>query len=126
MQYTKTTDVAGSGSYNTLGVPTVHYTTDEQVVGTWIDGKPVYRRTWEFSTGVNVTANSWGDTPITYASTNIGKITKVESMSADGFNQAIGATTDNGALSVVRVFNYRYNSPIVIKYLTLEYTKTTD
>ena len=25
IRYTKTTDVAGSGSYNTLGVPTVHY-----------------------------------------------------------------------------------------------------
>ena len=45
IQYTKTTDVAGSGSYNTLGVPTVHYTTDEQVIGTWIDGKPLYRKT---------------------------------------------------------------------------------
>ena len=43
--YTKDSDVAGSGSYNTLGVPTVHYTTDEQVIGTWIDGKPLYRKT---------------------------------------------------------------------------------
>lgn len=45
VRYTKTTDVAGSGSYNTLGVPTVHYTTDEQVIGTWVDGKPLYRKT---------------------------------------------------------------------------------
>ena len=29
--YTKTTDTAGSGSYNTLGVPTVHYSTDESI-----------------------------------------------------------------------------------------------
>lgn len=43
--YTKTTDVAGSGKYNTLGVPTVHYSTDEQVIGTWIDGKPLYQKT---------------------------------------------------------------------------------
>ena len=45
--YTKTTDVAGSGSYNTLGAPTVHYTTDEQVIGTWIDGKPLYQKSYE-------------------------------------------------------------------------------
>lgn len=44
--YTKTTDVAGSGSYNTFGVPTVHYSTDEQVVGTWTDGKPLYQKTF--------------------------------------------------------------------------------
>ena len=27
----------------------VHYSTDEQVVGTWIDGKPVYQKTFSFS-----------------------------------------------------------------------------
>lgn len=43
--YTKTTDVAGSGSYTTLGVPTVHYSTDEQVIGTWIDGSTLYQQT---------------------------------------------------------------------------------
>lgn len=43
--YTKTTDVAGSGNWNTDGVPTVHYSTSEQVIGTWIDGKPLYEKT---------------------------------------------------------------------------------
>lgn len=50
--YTKTTDVAGSGSYNTLGVPTVHYSTEEQVIGTWIDGSTLYQKT--VSTGGSV------------------------------------------------------------------------
>lgn len=47
LQYTKTTDTAGSGSYNTLGVPMVHYSTDEQVVGTWIDGKTIYCKCYQ-------------------------------------------------------------------------------
>ena len=42
VQYTKTTDTAGTKKY--LGVPAVHYTTDEQVIGTWIDGKPLYQK----------------------------------------------------------------------------------
>lgn len=42
--YTKTTDVAGSGNWNTDGVPTVHYSTSEQVVGTWYNGKPIYQK----------------------------------------------------------------------------------
>ncbi len=46
LQYTKTTDVAGSGDYNTLGIPTVHYSTSEQVIGTWIDGKPLYQKSF--------------------------------------------------------------------------------
>lgn len=45
IQYTKTTDTAGSGSYNTLGVPMCHYSEDEQVVGTWIDGAIIYQKT---------------------------------------------------------------------------------
>ena len=43
IQYTKTTDVAGSGKYNTLGVPNVHYTTEEQVIGTWM-GETLYQK----------------------------------------------------------------------------------
>ena len=43
--YTKTTDVAGSGTWTPQGVPAVHYSTDEQVVGTWIDGRTVYEKT---------------------------------------------------------------------------------
>lgn len=47
LRYTKTTDVAGSGDYNTYGVPTVHYSTNEQVIGTWTDGKPLYERVFD-------------------------------------------------------------------------------
>ena len=49
LRYTKTTDIAGSGDYNTYGVPTVHYSTSEQVIGTWTNGKPRYQITLEGS-----------------------------------------------------------------------------
>ena len=42
--YTKTTDNAGSGNWNTDGVPTHHYSTSEQVIGTWYNGKPIYQK----------------------------------------------------------------------------------
>ena len=45
-RYTKTTDTAGSGKYNTLGVPTEHYSENEQVIGTWTNGKPLYQKTF--------------------------------------------------------------------------------
>lgn len=47
--YTKGTDTAGSGSWTPQGVPTHHYSTDEQIVGTWIDGSTLYERTVEVS-----------------------------------------------------------------------------
>ena len=49
IQYTKTTDVAGSGEYNTLAIPNVHYSTDEQVIGTWVDGRTLYQKTWHLT-----------------------------------------------------------------------------
>ena len=45
IQYTKTTDTAGSGTWTPQGVPAVHYSTDEKVVGTWIDGSTLYEKT---------------------------------------------------------------------------------
>lgn len=48
IRYTKTTDVAGSGSYAELGVPAVHYDTSEHVIGTYF-GKPLYKKGFEFA-----------------------------------------------------------------------------
>lgn len=46
IQYTKTTDTAGSGTWTPQGIPAVHYSTDEQVIGTWIDGSTIYQKTY--------------------------------------------------------------------------------
>ncbi len=46
IQYTKTTDQAGSGQWTPQGVPAVHYSTNEKVVGTWVDSQPIYEKTF--------------------------------------------------------------------------------
>lgn len=43
--YTKDSDIAGSGEYNTLGVPMVHYSTTEHVIGTDESGNTIYEIT---------------------------------------------------------------------------------
>ena len=58
IQYTKTTDVAGSGLFVPSGALAEHYSTSEQVVGTWIDGKPIYR--------ITLPEVSFGTTDVTY------------------------------------------------------------
>ena len=45
LRYTKTADTAGSGQWTPQGVPAVHYSTDEQVIGTWVDGSALYEKT---------------------------------------------------------------------------------
>lgn len=51
VKYTKTTDVAGSGKWGQDGVPAVHYSTDEKVIGTWIDGSTLYEKTYVYTDG---------------------------------------------------------------------------
>lgn len=46
VQYTKTTDTAGSGIWAPSGIPAVHYSTTEQVVGTDENGDTVYEKTF--------------------------------------------------------------------------------
>ena len=46
LQYVKTTDTKGSGKWTTQGTLACHYSTTEHIVGTWVDGKPVYEKTW--------------------------------------------------------------------------------
>lgn len=46
IRYTKTTDTAGSGTWNGQGGLAHHYSTNETVTGTWIDGKPLYQKTF--------------------------------------------------------------------------------
>lgn len=56
IRYTKTTDTPGSGTWTTSGQYTEHYSTSEQIVGTWIDGRPIYQRTYNlpsYTEGVN-------------------------------------------------------------------------
>ena len=49
IQYTKTTDQPGSGTYTPSGEKAHHYSTNEHIVGTWIDGSTIYERTVEIT-----------------------------------------------------------------------------
>lgn len=50
IQYTKTSDTPGSGTWTPQGVPAVHYDGDEKVVGTWIDGSTLYEKSYHVPT----------------------------------------------------------------------------
>jgi len=61
IQYTKTTDFAGSGTWTPQGVPAVHYSENEQVVGTWFDGSTLYEKTKRVSVNSTGTHTLWTD-----------------------------------------------------------------
>jgi phage minor structural protein, N-terminal region len=123
-RYTKLADTAGSGSYTTLGVPAVHYTTDEQVIGTWIDGKPIYQKTFVFENAITLSnPNTWYSTPIVRANYNMDKIIDAIAYSPTLEDVYKGVTAEINDGQYLQVLNYRY---ALIQTLTVQYTKTTD
>ncbi len=108
--------------YGNGGVPLHNYSTSEQVVGTWIDGKPVYEITANFNSEITINSG-------TFTNTTIPTTDKKAILSAVGTNATgtcwnfISANCDNG--SYVQVYHTR-GSAITLKTLTIRYTKTTD
>ena len=116
--YTKDDEVPGSGNWTTSGVPAVHYSTDEQIIGTWIDGKTIYQKTYEIT---QVTVAPSGTRIQNFDITNISKIINAVGISAQYQQSApLLAFIDSG--------NFYLSSSLAcaIDTITLQYTKTTD
>ena len=119
MWYTKTTDVAGSGNWNTDEMPTVHYSTSEQLIGTYL-GKPLYQKTWN-NLSVSLTANTWANTGI--SATDIETI--VDGTMQDNNLQKIGGTIGfMSSHTYIGVYPQIGNRDL--STLTVQYTKISD
>lgn len=118
IQYTKTTDVSGSGTWTPQGVPAVHYSTDEQVVGTWIDGKTIYEKTYVFSNYIQVSSSSWTASEIDTSLMETFVKVKGLGVNRDSYDGLITASINN-RLNFMHWFNN-----IGIKTVTVQYTKT--
>ena len=126
VQYTKTTDTAGSGQLTPTGFETHHYSTNEQIVGTWINGKPIYERTWDFSASpVMLSYANWVNSGIS-ASENINEILSSELKYGTVVlaNVEVGVGTDGYPVGFQKVSNDGNTRGVA--YCTLRYTKSTD
>lgn len=110
------------------------YSTNEQVIGTWINGKPLYRKTIYDTTGISANTNKIIDTN----TPNIGIITKIDAILSSSdkttyrninmYNlEATNISTSmymktNGIITIRS--NDSWGSPNII--VSFEYTKTTD
>lgn len=114
------------------------YSTDEQRIGTWIDGKPLYRTTIKKTTGF-----ATGETVFSHGIANISEFVSIQGIlhRRSGDWEPIPAVPPSNSLAQweISVYDFdatRYrmfmgssytgaNVPDKM-YLTLEYTKTTD
>lgn len=131
-EYSTSTGKGYSASY----INNLHtYSTDEILIGTWIDGKPLYRKVYFFDnlpsnaiteiadvSGLNIDnmphLYGMAQTPLNYSS-----LSKRPLPFAGGGNDDIRLDIDNGKL---RVKTYSNWSAFIRNYIVLEYTKTTD
>lgn len=131
-RYTKTTDVAGSGKYTTYGGLAHHYSTSEQVVGTWIDGKPLYEKT------ISKTVNCDSEYDMITRDDSISGLpsTAVPRFVTGGYFDG-GVPLSHYDSSNYRTFTMWYSNNIrgYVKWgtlstttlrVTIQYTKTTD
>lgn len=124
IQYTKTTDTAGSGIYTPSGALAVHYSTNEQVIGTWIDGKPLYEKTFELTQQLDLTQDTWVKSELDQGTMKgLFYVLFTNDLGAC-LNNIVGGFIDN---------KIAFNSPRTISLapaentkVTLQYTKTTD
>lgn len=109
---------------------TFTYSTSEQRVGTWIDGKPVYKKTIDTGTMPNNTRKQ-----VAHSISNLGFIISMSgSAYGDGSYVPIPYTDTTSANSIglyasdtyVILFTSSNRSSLTTSYVTLYYTKTTD
>ena len=135
--YTKTTDTPGSGKWTSDGVPAVHYSTSEKIIGTWIDGKPLYEKT---VTGTTITGGTTFDKA--HGISNLNEVVDVIIMchdSSNGWWRKLNFAYNNGSINnewfggfAIDSTNIKFQIGTTFannldKYrVTLQYTKTTD
>lgn len=110
--------------YNLGDLGTEVYSTNETVVGTWIDGKPIYRKTFQIPT----ITNSYD---MNIAGLNVDKILKINGFCTTSSNLRVDLYYYDGSFRFCC-----YANPTTISFFTIgtitncfttiEYTKTTD
>lgn len=100
--------------------PSLDYSTDEKVVGTWIDGKTLYQKTYQLQSALTIAPNTWTDTGIPVG--NITSIIKCFGKNGGTYAGDLMAKVDS---TNIDVFTFRQNNNNTVDSLTIQYTKTS-
>jgi hypothetical protein len=124
IRYTKTTDQAGAGTWTPDGAYAHHYSTDEKVVGTWVDGSTLYEKTYDLGQDVTIKYNEWTEVNATKPN-GISKYINIFGTQDDGTGVVLtGANPANATFSNVRLSTRRFQDESV-RWFTIQYIKTT-
>ena len=121
LEYTKSTDVAGSGIYVPSGSYAFHYTTEEQIIGTFL-GETVYGKVIQPNYAVSGTA--WQTLPTTIANGKDLITMKCWDYSTEYFLFEVEIKRINSATGQIIIKPTSSVNGRTIKYAYIEYTKT--
>lgn len=123
-------DVYSSNAVKSIINDSNTYSTNEKVIGAWIDGKPLYRKT------INIGVINAGSNSINHNTENIASLIKIYGFGINGDNEFIPLPFPNKNGLTYTISMYATLSAIKIDcgtdislsntYATIEYTKTTD
>lgn len=97
------------------------YSATEQVVGSWIDGKPIYERTVDLGVNQLIPQNSWYASGIVIS--DVALLIEVKGIGEAGAAYNLNAYPNN---SEVMLQTARDGNAGYVKWVSIQYTKTTD
>ena len=119
--------------YNLGDLGTEVYSTNETVIGTWINGKPIYRKVIDFGALPNKTIKS-----VAHNITNLDTITKLYGVAnRDSDKTYLPLPSANSSSIANNLYLYIFGNNVNVDtgsnatslnraYIIIEYTKTTD
>lgn len=121
-------DAGGGGG----GSSSHNYSTTEQVIGTWIDGKPLYEKTFSYTPSSTISTT----TPIANLSSEIeikgiqgvcinSQNSRVIPLSYSGSNLGTNFGVSASNVLQIEIYNDSWGTNYTF-YPTIQYTKTTD
>lgn len=122
VKYTKTTDAVNSFNYASEN----DYSTSETIIGTWLNGEPLYQRTFSGTTASDRSEKIIGSITSSYKIKSCVGVAELASNSYTSLPYATGSDgctcwVANGNITVQALSSTWQNKAI---YITLQYTKT--
>lgn len=132
-RYTKITDIPGSGRWGSNGIPTHHYSESEQVIGTWVNGKPLYEKILHVTAAITN-----GSTQVYHYISNLGDVISISgrcryNSTSEMLPIPYVSSNSNYFIQIGNVDSTKFTiypgsgfTSLNDVYITLQYTKSTD
>ena len=102
--------VSGGGS--------IEYSTNEEEIGTWINGDKIYRRVIALSSQISIPSNNWLEN--VFSINNISSIIECRTVNDSGTLYYLNAYINNNNVNLLAC---RDGNPASARYIIIEYTK---